>query len=63
MSKKCKWIRAFDNHFNIGCVNETKQRGHGHFKSCKDMHAMWEFIYCPYCGMEIELVYPDAELI
>ena len=54
MLKTCEWIRAFDGHFNIGCVDETKQRGNGEFKSCKIYPtAEWDFTYCPYCGKKI----------
>ena len=53
----CKWTRSFDNHFNISCVSKTGERANGNFKG-KDIGAKWEFIFCPYCGGEIEL---DAE--
>lgn len=59
MGKKCKWVRAFDQHFNIGCANETGKRGHGFFKSDYSVTAKWEFEFCPYCGGKIELVKPD----
>ena len=53
---KCKWTRAFDGHFNIGCANKTKQRGYSHFKP-DDLHegTKWDFAYCPYCGRKIKL--------
>jgi len=56
----CKWLRVFDGNFNIGCVNETKERANGNFKG-KEKGAKWEFIYCPYCGKKIEEIQPDEE--
>lgn len=52
--KKCVWVRSFDNHFNISCVDETGERANGDFKG-KTEGAKWEFKYCPYCGGEIEI--------
>ena len=49
---QCKWVRAFDGHFNIGCANETGERGNTHFKG-KSEGSKWEFQYCPYCGKKI----------
>jgi len=46
----CKWIRAFDGHFNISCVEETGERANGNFKGGK-----WDFKNCPYCGKIILL--------
>ena len=54
----CTWTRAFDNHFNISCVNETGERGNGNFKG-KDKGAKWEFAYCPYCGRKIKEYEPE----
>ncbi len=50
----CNWVRAFDSHFNISCVNKTGERANGNFKG-KTEGAKWEFIYCPYCGRKIEV--------
>ena len=55
MKGYCKWVRAFDSHFNIGCVNKTGERANGNFKG-KEYGAKWEFIYCPYCGRKIKLI-------
>jgi hypothetical protein len=53
---KCKWIRSFDGHFNISCVNETGERANGNFKpDNKFQHTTWNFKYCPYCGKEIKV--------
>lgn len=49
----CKWIRAFDGHFNISCVNETHERANGNFRD-KDKGSKWHFKYCPYCGKKIK---------
>ena len=43
--KQCKWVKAFDGHFNISCANESGQRAHGSFK-----YGKWNFVFCPYCG-------------
>jgi hypothetical protein len=54
--KKCKWLRIFDGHFNISCVNETGERANGMFKPCDNYSdSKWNFKYCPYCGREIEV--------
>lgn len=58
-SQKCKWIRAFDQHFNISC--ESGERANGNSKSCDDMSAKWEFVFCPYCGNEIEVIYEESK--
>ncbi len=52
--KVCKWQRAFDQNFNLGCVGKHGERGNGNFKG-KQYGAKWEFEYCPYCGGKIEL--------
>ena len=54
-NRTCEWTRAFDQNFNISCVNETGERANGNFKG-KDIGAKWEFIFCPYCGGKIEEV-------
>jgi hypothetical protein len=60
--KTCKWLRAFDGHFNISCVNETKQRANGEFKSDTQYKtAEWDFKFCPYCGGEIIVEEPPEE--
>ena len=57
--KKCKWIRAFDNHFNISC--DSGERANGNFKG-KDIGAKWEFKFCPYCGGKIkEIDWEDVD--
>ena len=53
---KCRWIRQFDGHFGISCP--TGNRVNGNFKG-KDKGMKWEFIYCPYCGREIEEYFDD----
>lgn len=57
MQTQCEWIRAFDGHFNIGCVNETGHRANAEFKSCsKFKSSRWDFKFCPYCGKEIIII-------
>lgn len=54
--KNCTWVRSFDGHFNISCVNETGERANGSFKKCgRYPETKWDFKYCPYCGGEIEI--------
>jgi hypothetical protein len=50
----CIWVRSLDEHFNISCVNKTKQRGNKQFKSITGA-SQWNFKYCPYCGREIKI--------
>ena len=50
----CTWTRSFDGHFNISCADQTGERANGNFKGKKD-GATWEFLFCPYCGNEIEI--------
>jgi hypothetical protein len=51
---------VFDGNYNIGCVNETGQRGNGQFKPpTKHIKTRWNFIYCPYCGKKIEIKIPE----
>jgi len=60
MPNKCQWTRAFDSNFNISCCNENGNRANGNFKG-KEKGAKWEFVYCPYCGREIEEVEPKED--
>ena len=56
----CEWMRCFDGHFSIGCVNKTGQRANGNFKRDKNVaDTKWDFKYCPYCGKEIKIIYSD----
>ena len=55
MKQLCNWIRAFDVHFNISCP--SKLRANGDFKSDNLREGKWEFIYCPYCGRKITILY------
>lgn len=48
---KCRWLRQFDGHFAISCP--SGKRANAQFKG-KDKGSKWEFIFCPYCGREIE---------
>ena len=58
---KCEWVRVFDGHFNIGCVNETGQRANGNFKrDNQTSDTKWDFKYCPYCGREICVLQLDV---
>lgn len=50
MSEKCKWTRAFDGHFNTLCPSGKRCNG-----AFKGKTARWDFIFCPYCGREIQL--------
>ncbi len=60
MKGKCKWVRVFDGHFNIGCVDENGQRANGNFKG-KAFGATWEFVFCPYCGKRIATLEKSGE--
>jgi len=56
--KKCEWLRSFDGHFGISCVNETGQRASGKFHPDDSMkNTDWHFTFCPYCGGKIEIIY------
>ena len=52
----CEWIKAFDGHYNISCVDETEKRANGNFKG---INAKWQFTYCPYCGRKIQIIKAD----
>jgi hypothetical protein len=54
--KTCEWHRAFDGHFNISCVDETKERANGNFKPSDGYSSKWNFTYCPYCGGKIKAI-------
>ena len=55
--KPCKWMRAFDGHFNISCCNKTNQRANGRWKGAGSVSGKtWEFDFCPYCGHPVEIV-------
>ena len=57
---KCKWVRAFDGHFNISCP--SGERANGHWKG--DIYGeqtKWQFKFCPYCGREINMIEPKKE--
>jgi len=52
---ECEWMRQFDGHFNISCVNETKERANGDFHSSNVYKSRWSFKFCPYCGNRITI--------
>ena len=54
--KTCDWKRSFDGHFNISCVEESKERANGEFKQDNKIKSTkWNFKYCPYCGLLINV--------
>ena len=58
----CKWIRAFDGHFNLSCANEYHERGNGNFRD-KDKGSKWQFNHCPYCGRKIKQLKSKFDVI
>jgi len=59
--KTCKWLRAFDGHFNISCCEtHGNHRANGNFKKDEEVtDAKWDFTYCPYCSKKIEVIKGD----
>ena len=47
--KDCRWVKAFDGHYNISCP--SGERANRDFKG-----GTWDFTYCPYCSGKIEVV-------